>query len=270
MQKIKEFECHLYAGMGNNIFQIMAVIQTAIIKKGRYHILVPPTKHKDHNKLVLGGHEALFLEKHVNAGLPHPTDLPSIFPNLTWKYKTVRTAIKMTDDYPFAPKNFMTSLLYTRALYKPCDSIQKYLNRKYLKKSVTEGTTTAIHFRVPQKADNFEMANPSLDWYADAIEKCLGDDSNTVFVVSGDKKVNNKIIRFLKGEFPDVLFKSVYDEPWYVDFFLIAAAENVVCTNSTFSYTAGLISKKDTFITPSHLMSGTAVPDFVTSVKVNL
>jgi hypothetical protein len=261
----KVVECKLYAGMGNNIFQILAAVQYAIMKKSTYYILVPPKTHKDHNRSVLGGHDALFLDNHKKAGLPHPTDLPVIFPNLIWKEKGIRGSHKMTDDYPFAPKNFMTSLLYTRGLYKPCESIEKYLRKKYLTKKVLAGNTTAIHFRVPQTADNFEMSNPSLDWYADAIDDCITSGYNTIFVVSGDKKVNSKIVRFLKQEFPDVTFKSVYNEPWYVDFFLIASANNLVCTNSTFSYTAGLISKKKVFITPSNLMSGEAVPNFVTT-----
>ena len=69
-------ECRLYAGVCNNIFQILAAIQTAILNKTTYYIIIPTEHHKDHNRSVLGGHNALYGSRHRREGLPYPTDLP--------------------------------------------------------------------------------------------------------------------------------------------------------------------------------------------------
>lgn len=243
----------LYAGFGNNIYQILATIQYSLSEKMDYYMIIPPLKHKDHNARVLGGHYALFTKEHKEYGLPHPIDLPSILPNIKWRKRALPGSEIYDEHAPFYTEYYYPTVNYVKCLFETSKVISEYIQKKYIKKVDKDINSIAIHFRVPQKADNFGMVNPSLKWYAKAIKSCLSrKEENKIYVVTGNKEKNNDIIRELKTLIKkDLKFISVHDEPMYIDFFVMAKCKNLICTNSTFSFSAGLISdKRKLLVTP--------------------
>src|SRR5437868_8118853 len=120
--------------------------------------------------------------------LPHPFELEKIFPKLIFTTKppsnegpipvnfdifsaeVLQLFLKNSNPYIFLkfiflniPKISDELLKEIRSFFEPCIEIQRYLNSKY------ERPYTAIHIRLPQEADYFDVITPDIKFLGDYI-----------------------------------------------------------------------------------------------------
>lgn len=205
------------------------------------------------------GHSIIYTKDHESAGMPHPLDMSSVFPNVKFIKELpnnlhnhhlcqsidiglfqnskmvnicvnhveqtlldIQNNLDILDDIKFNPNIYN----YTRLKYNPTN------------KSI------AIHVRLPQIGDSLNSNYPSIEWYKNAIKliKEKHGSPDKVFLITGISTAHNNtqgivdnILSLLNTSFDGTRIINVTSEPYYVDMCILSLSRSTIITNSTFS-----------------------------------
>lgn len=265
----------LQNGWGNIIIELMTAyaLSDMISGKNSSNTIIGLTC-----ELTLFKHQTIYNEAHKSQNLPDPGDIGSIIPNI----KCHPINDQLTADIIYAVRN-NTQLNISHqtksiALYadwigddlemllpinntwknwidnfKPSNAITSYINKKYFSLDVSSSNYASLHVRTHQPGDTEEMKgrkSPTPQWFAQALRK-LGSNVKRVFIISGVSTANYENINYLREIIKAVeqVNKSleiiiVSDEPYYVDFFILALSPYMIMSNSSFALSAAFLGLK--------------------------
>lgn len=299
----------LACGFGNNIFQIV----TGLALAGRLseqsdqqyccEVLLPdPVNWDEHYSIceALGGHlraDQHYRRVHLDYGLPDPSDLPRVLPNLAWidpaslvqypkenlvsfaaaQYFQTSRYYEIQGDskyqvggdtahfrvlnihfspcfYPFPMEHWFPELLDICDYFEPGDEIANYIKCGYSLDLEASEPLVVVHVRNDQRiADIHRTDEVGLPWYQQCIEHAISETgpharvmliSNEVAGNGNSDGFTQSILGWLRKSYPMLSIQSSTQEPYYIDFFLLRHATHLVASCSTFSFSAGLTSKR--------------------------
>jgi hypothetical protein len=249
-------------GWGNMILELATGLAIAAsIKEGQTRVV----------GLLSGAffstHKTVFLPEHSERKLPALNDMQSIFPLMKFilgpqhdiKFFSNHDGFTPSDLSPYSKillradwmgnnvKLLLPVLKQCPELLncmKPSPEISKYINEKYAGKN-----TIAIHVRVRQPGDIMaNMKHPEPGWFVEAINAIGVDKLERIILISGistahedGKKYFSKIVEMVSVSFSGVKIVIMQNEPCYIDFFTLSSMQNLVITNSSFSFMAALL-----------------------------
>ncbi len=152
--------------------------------------------------------------------------------------------------YPFYQEYWYPEVKNLHRLFTPTESIMNYIRSEY-NVDIKENLI-GIHVRNDQRvADIHESDKVSIQWYVDSLKKIVKCGEKAKVVIVSNTVANNQksfdIGRKLKNEVAryssDIEIIESNQEPYYIDFFLLAMCSYLIISSSTFGFSAGITSQ---------------------------
>ena len=250
---VQTITCRVISGFGNNLYQIAAAHSIAKLQ-GKEFTIIAPKSDGDYQEIRdFGGHYTSMLDN-------LPKTFKEIFPNVPWvNYKD--SDHELISSYIFDFSSISHKLEDIKEILKPDPSITEYISQKY-----PTSFDLGIHLRYNSGSDSFPPEAVNEGWLLDILTKeTFQKDTFNVVVTSNRSLCANSLISEWSTTFPNTQFTLIESEPVFIDFFILANCSRVICSNSTFSFWAGILGKdkEKVYMTPEYkpAMCRTAIPN---------
>lgn len=221
-------------------------------------------------------HQTVYNSDHQRFGLPHPLSISEILPRLKFEdeYKSEKYEIvNLNNSHPDWVFNWKATEVIMKAdwmnvnlelilprlsnlqksldNFRPSPIISEYLSNRY-SSAVAKDGIVGLHLRVRQPGDIMARVKfPTAGWYVEALKRFDGEPVRELFVISGistghpeAQQYLDELQQAMRIYFPSLKIHIVHDEPYYIDFFLLAHMTNLIITNSSFSFMAAIFGTR--------------------------
>lgn len=228
-------QVRLISGIGNNLYQIATLYHLSKQNGKEWSVIYPKHDGGIQEIRANGGHYSKKIDD-------VPFYIEDVFPNVNWK-DSADINNETISSYIFNIDALWGSISDIKKILKPSQKLIDYIHTKYPK--VEGEKRLGIHLRYTNGSDSFLAEDNIYEWINDIIEK--NSDCNKIVVVSNYlQHAMNYINNNLKIKFPNISIQMIEDEPNFVDMFILADCDVIVCSNSTFSFWSGALSSTNT------------------------
>ena len=242
--------CNLMGGLGNQLFQIFAVISYAI-KRNQDFQFINREKLGEHTNTIRYTYWHSFLSKLKNCLFNEYPEFNFVFREEGYRYKVIPSHLTHpnTDtmifgyfqSYKYFQQNYKLICLILDIFEKRELVLQECVNKNLIKIENLE-KTISLHFRIGDYA-KAPLCHPlmSYDYYKNSLSYILNNIDYfprvLYFCEDQDFEIVNNIILKLKHDYPQIIFDRASNqlEDWK-QLLLMSSCKHNIIANSTFSW----------------------------------